>query len=109
MPAASSSSGSTVKLPSYSRFASVTVARWIFALSISRNISFHPGPRISLRIRQLLDDLRNFIMPGGLVRRVGQRTLAGKAGDRDVVAHHVLEVEHMGRRFDALCVQPVQR
>src|SRR5512134_575879 len=40
MPAASSSTGSTVRLPSYSRFASVTVARCIFDRSISLNMRF---------------------------------------------------------------------
>src|SRR5581483_5812818 len=38
IPAASRRSSSTVMLPSYSRHASVTVARWILARSICRNM-----------------------------------------------------------------------
>src|SRR3989442_1678486 len=128
MPAASSSASSTVRLPSYSRQASVTVARWIFDRSICLNIvetslfvNRYTFNAYRLTIFQYFRHAEEAV---SLVRRVGQRPLlcerrlhcvhtGGGAGQRPllcerrlhwVLAKHVLSRQNGRGRLHAFGV-----
>src|SRR2546426_3623774 len=108
MPAASSSASSTVRLPSYSRQASVTVARWIFDRSICLNIvetslfvNRYTFNAYRLTIFQYFRHAEEAV---SLVRRVGQRPLLCERRLHCVLAKHVLGRQNGRGRLHALGV-----
>src|SRR2546422_434287 len=105
MPAASSSASSTVRLPSYSRQASVTVARWIFDRSICLNIvetslfvNRYTFNAYRLTIFQYFRHAEEAV---SLVRRVGQRPLLCERRLHCVLAKHVLSRQNGRGRLHA--------
>src|SRR5256712_3720206 len=108
MPAASSSASSTVRLPSYSRQASVTVARWIFDRSICLNIvetslfvNRYTFNAYRLTIFQYFRHAEEAV---SLVRRVGQRPLLCERRLHCVLAKHVLSRQNGRGRLHAFGV-----
>src|SRR3989442_15249936 len=108
MPAASSSASSTVRLPSYSRQASVTVARWIFDRSICLNIvetslfvNRYTFNAYRLTIFQYFRHAEEAV---SLVRRVGQRPLLCERRLHCVLAKHVLGRQNGRGWLHSLCV-----
>src|SRR2546428_11497021 len=108
MPAASSSASSTVRLPSSSRQASVTVARWIFDRSICLNIvetslfvNRYTFNAYRLTIFQYFRHAEEAV---SLVRRVGQRPLLCERRLHCVLAKHVLSRQNGRGRLHAFGV-----
>src|SRR2546426_11767232 len=108
MPAASSSASSTVRLPSYSRQASVTVARWIFDRSICLNIVetslFVNRYTFNAYRLTIFQYFRHSEEAVSLVRRVGQRPLLCERRLHCVLAKHVLGRLNGRGWLHSLCV-----
>src|SRR4029453_2777396 len=106
MAAASIRSSSIVKLPSYSRWAPVTVARWILDLSICRNIMTSPSSDVRLPLLNNSRDSKSVRLP---VRGVGKRLLNRQARADFVVPEYVHLPEHRRRGLDSFGVELFQR